>query len=84
MAEFVGDYFITPHAVCRFQARVANVDAAIVHRVLADLLARPWRSSPGREPGTCVAHIRYNGIRFRAVIAEAPHPGWLPKVVTVL
>jgi hypothetical protein len=79
-----GRYFITPHAVLRFQQRVADLPYERARLALAQLLEMDWPSEPGRNAQ--VLRVRWQGWQFGVVVtaAEMSADQPLPLVKTVL
>jgi hypothetical protein len=79
-----GDVFVTPHAVRRFQERIAPLQenhalAAIIHS-----LASPNVSVRPTQNGRGVAVRTKAPYRFRAFVMPPVIPGDLPAVVSIM
>lgn len=74
-------YFITPHAVRQFQARVANVPAAdVISAVLSELAKRKRIVEDGRDE--LVYTGLFEGQPFYAIIVHGK--GEWPAVATIV
>ncbi len=86
MSELGGRLYVTPHAVRRFQQRIACLEydqalAAIIHG-----LAKPYamRFAHERRDGVPVINLAVVGkYQFIATIVPNPDPALLPAVVSI-
>lgn len=85
------DVEVTPHAVARFQQRIAALPTTAARQAIVDGCDRPRSVSgdtdpqTGRARWTLRARVVQDGIRcaFLAVVIAAAQPDDLPAVVTV-
>lgn len=81
--EFKNSYFVTPHAIKRYQQRIVKVPAKYAIWNIQDGLQSPKIVEMSRHMGvTYFCKGRYNLLDFRAIVIKEPDREW-PSVVTV-
>lgn len=80
-----GKYFVTPHAVHRYQERIEDVPYRVaLGRIIGGLNGEGAMEPKGLPEGTVGIRVRRPEPGFRVVVDDREPEGPLPAVVTVL